>query len=35
MGRKSKKEGIYVYAQLIPFAIQQNLTLIASPVAQW
>ena len=27
MGRKSKKEGIYVYKQLIHFVVQQKLIL--------
>ena len=26
MGRKSEKEGIYIYVQLIHFAVQQKLT---------
>ena len=26
MGRKSKKEGIYVYIELIHFAVHQKLT---------
>ena len=26
MGKKSKKEGVYVYVRLIHFAVQQKLT---------